>query len=454
MSSETIAAIATASGIGGIGIVRVSGPEAFIIAERLTGAKPSPRSIQLSCFRALTDTTEEIIDEGLVLSFEGPHSFTGEDVVEFHGHGGPVVMDALLEEVLKCGARQARAGEFSERAFINGKLDLVQAESIADLIESGSREAARNAVRSLQGVFSDKINGLLETLTSLRVYVEAAIDFPEEEVDFLNDDKISFSLSQLATQLRDIQNSARQGVLLREGLQVVIAGSPNAGKSSLLNLLAQRDSAIVTPIPGTTRDTLREYIAVDGLPIHIVDTAGLRESDDEIEMEGVRRAKKEIADTDHLLLVIDSTLSQQAIRQELATHLSNISMPESLTVILNKTDMSKIPTGLSTCNNHTAVCLSAQTGEGLEALHRRLKESAGLRISTESGFTARRRHIDALFRTLSSIQKASELLEERTYPELVAEELRLAQQALGEITGSFSSDDLLGEIFSSFCIGK
>lgn len=446
--ADTIAAVATPPGRGGVGIVRVSGAAVPAIARVLIGTVPEPRHAELHSF---TDAHGGRIDHGLALYFPAPHSFTGEHVLELHGHGGPVVMDLLLARVLELGARAARPGEFSQRAFLNDKLDLTQAEAIADLIDAGTAQAARAAMRSLQGEFSQRVHALVESLIHLRMYVEAAIDFPEEEVDFLGDAEIQRLLSVLEAQFEELRASARQGRILREGMTVVIAGQPNAGKSSLLNALAGFDAAIVTPIAGTTRDVLREHIQIDGMPLHVIDTAGLRESGDVVEQEGMRRAWRAIESADRLLLVIDDTVGFTADDQRILDRL-----PQRLphTLIHNKIDLSgHPPSGVANASSDH-LYLSAQQDTGIDALRAHLKHCMGYTGETEHGFTARRRHLDALARAWDHVQKGREQLERHRAGELLAEELHEAQQALNEITGEFSSDDLLGRIFSSFCIGK
>jgi tRNA modification GTPase len=446
--ADTIAAIATPPGRGGVGIVRISGPRAAAIGRAISRRELAPRHASYGPF---FEHDSNALDHGIALFFPAPHSFTGEDVIELQGHGGPIILDCLLREVIRLGARLARPGEFSERAFLNDKLDLAQAEAIADLIDSASEQAARNAVRSLSGEFSRTINNLLEQLIELRLYVEAAIDFPEEEIDFIGDGKIAAALQQLMAALADVLATARQGSLLREGLTVVIAGAPNAGKSSLLNALAGRDSAIVTPIAGTTRDVLREHIQIDGLPLHIIDTAGLRDSPDAIEQEGIRRARQEIERADHILLMVDST-------RDLGTDAAALwpldTLPQRpLTIVRNKCDLSGLNAEI-VGGSSTLVTLSAKTGAGIDLLREHLKRTAGYTQAGEGGFSARRRHLDALERTQSFLQAGAAQLHHRGAGELLAEDLRQAQQALGEITGRFTPDDLLGRIFSSFCIGK
>jgi tRNA modification GTPase len=443
--SDTIAAIATPPGRGGIGIIRISGPQTKTIAQTVLGVVPQPRFATHTVF---LDQDNTAIDDGIALFFPHPNSFTGEDVLELHGHGGPIVQDCLLRRVLQCGARLARPGEFSERAFLNDRLDLAQAEAIADLIDAASEQAARAAVRSLQGEFSKHIQQLVEKLIHLRMYVEAAIDFPEEEIDFLSDKKISSELKNILQELQIVSATAQQGSLLREGMTVVIAGKPNAGKSSLLNKLSGRDSAIVTEIPGTTRDVLREMIQIDGMPLHIIDTAGLRDSADPVEQEGVRRALAEIEKADQILLVLDDKDEQI---EKLPTFISN---KKHLTIIHNKIDLTNKSTGIFKKNAMPVIYLSAKTGAGFDLLREHLKNCMGFNSHTEGNFIARRRHLDALQRAEHYLLNGEQQLANHKAGELLAEDLRLAQQALGEITGEFTADDLLGKIFSSFCIGK
>ena len=446
-SEETIAAVATPPGMGGVGIVRVSGPAVADIAVHLIGTLPQPRIARFSRFR---DAQGEIIDEGIALFFPSPRSFTGEDILELQGHGGPVVMDMLLRRVLESGARLARPGEFSQRAFLNDKLDLAQAEAVADLIESGTAAAARLAVRSLEGAFSRRIQQLVDQLIQLRIYVEAAIDFPEEEIDFLSDGIVSADLRRIIDEVGRVEKSARVGRLLRDGLTLVIAGLPNAGKSSLLNALAGRDSAIVTEIPGTTRDLLRERIQIDGMPLHLVDTAGLRESSDRVEQEGIRRAREEIARADRILWIFDDQADPDL--DELDRTALPADMP--ITLVRNKIDLSGRPAALREGPMGIEIALSARSGEGVELLREHLKESVGYHGSQEGEFIARRRHLEAIKLASEHLLTGQRALLEHRSGELLAEDLRLAQNALSEITGAFSSDDLLGRIFSSFCIGK
>lgn len=450
---ETIAAVATAQGRGGVGIVRVSGPRARAIGITLSGLEPKPRHAHYGPWH---DDDGEVIDQGLLLFFPGPNSFTGEDVLELQGHGGPVVLDMLLQRCLELGARQARPGEFSERAFLNDKLDLAQAEAIADLIEASSAQAARNALRSLQGEFSRRVHELTERLIQLRIYVEAAIDFPEEEIDFLADGHVLGQLDGIRDYLSTVLREAGQGALLREGMTVVIAGRPNAGKSSLLNALAGREAAIVTDIAGTTRDVLREHIHIDGMPLHVVDTAGLRNTDDQVERIGVERALKAIGEADRVLLVVDSTAPEAADPFALwPEFLDEKPDPARVTLIRNKADLSGEPVTLQRCEDgHVTLTLSAKSADGLDQLREHLKACMGFEQTAESGFSARRRHLEALREAQNNLEHGRNQLTLLGAGELLAEDLRLAQQALGEITGAFSSDDLLGRIFSSFCIGK
>ena len=450
--AETIAAVATPPGFGGVGIVRVSGPAVAGIARTLLGRLPCPRYATLSRFRG-SDGTD--IDAGLALYFPAPNSFTGEDVLELQGHGGPVVMDLLLHRTLELGARLARPGEFSERAFLNGKLDLAQAEAVADLIEAGTETAARLAERTLQGVLSRRVQSLVEALTQLRVYCEVALDFPEEEVDFLADSQVTADLDRLIADTQALLADARQGQLVREGLRLVIAGPPNAGKSSLLNALSGADTAIVSHIPGTTRDLLRAEIQIDGMPLHITDTAGLRQAADAIEAEGIRRAQGQIAQADRVLWVFAGDAGMAPDAGSADAHLPP---GVAVTYIRNKIDLTGGAPGLRETPAGPEVALSARSGVGLADLRAHLKAVAGFRGGQGAGtggeFLARRRHLDAIGRALDHLGEAAAVLAATASGELVAEDLRQAQHALGEITGSFSADDLLGRIFSGFCIGK
>ncbi|MCT8559866.1 tRNA uridine-5-carboxymethylaminomethyl(34) synthesis GTPase MnmE [Glaesserella parasuis] len=450
---ETIAAQATPIGRGGIGILRVSGPLATEVAQAVLGKCPKPRIADYLPFK---DEDGTVLDQGIALFFKAPHSFTGEDVLELQGHGGQVILDLLLNRILKVkGVRIARAGEFSEQAFLNNKLDLAQAEAIADLIDATSEQAARSALKSLQGEFSNKINELVDSVIYLRTYVEAAIDFPDEEIDFLVDGKIEAKLNEIIAQLANVRQEAKQGTILREGMKVVIAGKPNAGKSSLLNALAGREAAIVTDIAGTTRDVLREHIHIDGMPLHIIDTAGLREASDEVEKIGIKRAWDEIEQADHVLLMIDSNESQaDSFQQEWATFLAKLPKNIPVTVIRNKVDLTGEAESLVQADNFTVIRLSAQTKVGVDLLQEHLKKSMGYQSSTEGGFIARRRHLVALETAAEHLERGHIQLTQFYAGELLAEELRMVQNALSEITGQFTSDDLLGNIFSSFCIGK
>ncbi|MGA9854554.1 MAG: tRNA uridine-5-carboxymethylaminomethyl(34) synthesis GTPase MnmE [Gammaproteobacteria bacterium] len=444
---DTIAAIATPAGRGGIGIVRVSGPAVPAIAAELFGALPAPRQALL---RTFVDAEGAQLDTGIVLFFPAPQSFTGEDVLELHGHGGPVVTSLVLKRVCELGARLAKSGEFSERAFLNDKLDLAQAEAIADLIDSGSEQAARAALRSLRGEFSARVHQLVETLIALRTYVEAAIDFPDEKLDFLCDGKVAERLTNIRTHFEALSTAAEQGSLLREGLTVVIAGRPNAGKSSLLNRLAGHEAAIVTEIPGTTRDLLREQINLDGLPLHVIDTAGLRDSSDRVEQEGVRRAWEAIRSADRVLLVVDDA---QGFSAEDTGSLEQFPANLPVTLVYNKIDLTGRRPELHASGASVHVALSAKTGMGLDFLRTHLKNTVGFHDTGESVFMARGRHLQALSRAGEHLDEAQQRLQEHA-GELLAEELRLAQLCLSEITGEFTSEDLLTRIFSSFCIGK
>jgi tRNA modification GTPase len=447
--TDTIVAAATPPGRGGVGIVRLSGPKVPELAALMVGDLPKPRH---ATFARFLDAHQEPIDAGLALFFPAPHSYTGEHVLELHGHGGPLVVEALVARVVELGARRAQPGEFTQRAFLNDKLDLAQAEAIADLIDAGSREAARAAMRSLQGEFSTMVRGLTDAIIDLRTYVEAAIDFPEEEIDFLADRQLTERFQSVREHFAGVEQSARQGRLLREGMTVVIAGRPNAGKSSLLNRLAGYDAAIVTPIPGTTRDIVRERINIDGMPLHILDTAGLRQGGDEVEAEGIRRAHAEMHRADRVLFVIDvlEDPSGRAFHEERRRLPSDV----PVTLIFNKCDRAVGIPVADTTAGPPRITMSARTGEGLDALRAHLKVCMGYQTLDAGTVSARQRHLDALARARRHTEEAARQLQERRAGELVAEELRVAQQALNEITGEFTSDDLLGRIFSSFCIGK
>ncbi|WKJ91223.1 tRNA uridine-5-carboxymethylaminomethyl(34) synthesis GTPase MnmE [Methylomonas montana] len=445
LDGDTIAAIATPPGNGGVGIIRISGPAAPGIAENLTGKiLPKPRYAQFSNF---LDADGYVIDSGLLLYFAAPASFTGEQVLELQGHGGSVVLDMLLRRVLELGARLANPGEFSQRAFLNNKIDLAQAEAIADLISSGTEQAVRSAQQSMQGVFSEQINELIDELIELRVFIEAAIDFVDEEIDFLGDGVVAGRIQRLQAKLAEICKTAQQGRLLHDGMTVVLAGKPNAGKSSLLNALAGHDAAIVTDIAGTTRDVLRERIQLDGMPLHVIDTAGLHDSDNPVEQEGIRRARQEIAKADQILLLIDSTDTDSASLDD--------SLPANIAItkVFNKIDLVGGQARAAQTPQGTEIHLSIKHRLGLDLLRQHLKQSMGFTESADNVFVARTRHIQALQQAAQAVDSAAEQLRHQAH-ELVAEELRQAQTSLSAITGEFTSDDLLGEIFSNFCIGK
>lgn len=456
-SGDTIVARATPAGTGGIGVVRVSGPLAQEIATNMLGRLPPPRVATFGNFR---DASGQMLDQGIALFFPLPHSFTGEDVLELHGHGGPVVVAALVDAAVAHGARLAEPGEFSRRAFLNDKLDLAQAEAIADLVASGSTQAARAALRSLSGAFSRAVSELSEKLTSLRVHVEAAIDFPEEDIDFLTDGALLARVEDCAVAFRQLRRSAGIGCVLRDGYRVVIVGRPNAGKSSLMNRLSGQDSSIVTEVAGTTRDIVREQINVEGLVIELVDTAGLREDPDVVEAEGIRRAREAMASADAVLWIQDASSAAASVPDvagDKASEAGSVGqdLPEGVPriIVRNKIDLGRDPPGLLE-RQPPVVNISALTGAGIDSLRAELRQLAGYRDLGEGAFTARRRHLDALDRALSHFEAGRAALENEAAGELFAEELKLAQLDLGEITGAFSSDDLLGRIFGEFCIGK
>lgn len=439
--TDTIAAIATGAGAAGVGAVRVSGPLAPTIAATLLGREPAPRHAHFAAFR---DGDGELIDRGLLLYFPGPASYTGEHVAELQGHGSAVLLDALLRRCIDLGARLARPGEFTERAFLNGKLDLAQAEAVADLVAATSRAGARAALRSMEGVFSARVDDLLAELIALRVHIEAAIDFPEEEIDFLADPVIADNLAALRTHLDELLIETRRGVRLNDGIAIAIVGRPNAGKSSLLNALAGQERAIVTDIAGTTRDVLREAIHIDGVALELADTAGLRDSDDVVEREGIRRARAQLERCDVALLVTDAEHADadRAFFDGTPEHATRIT-------VVNKIDIGHV----AARREGDTLWLSARTGEGLDTLRALLKQLATAGAG-EGAFSARRRHVAALERVRDHLERTATALHDAHAGELAAEELRQAQQALGEITGAYSSDDLLGAIFGSFCIGK
>jgi tRNA modification GTPase len=459
---DTIVAMATPRGRGGVGIVRVSGSLVPQIAEQILGKTPKVRVAEHLTF---LDKKREPLDKGIALFFKGPHSFTGEDVLELQGHGGPVIMDVLLQEVITSGARLAQPGEFSLRAFLNNKIDLLQAEAISDLINASTVDAARGAMRSLQGAFSVQVENVVQALIQLRMYVEAAIDFPEEEIDFLKEGSIGEKLDKIIKKIEAVTHKVRQGALMSDGVKVVIAGLPNAGKSSLLNALSGFEAAIVTEIPGTTRDVLREQISIDGLLVQFIDTAGLREEAEIVEKEGIKRALKEISLADHVVWVVDgSTLfskdhdnltDEGTVKESLWKECEGyISEEIGKTVLYNKIDKVGLAPKIQKRENYTMVFASAKTGEGIEIFREHIKEVMGFSKTTEGNFTARRRHLESLLNAQKYLREGARQLHEFKAGELLAEELREAQLALESITGRFTSDDLLGKIFSEFCIGK
>ena len=478
LTTDTIAALATAPGKSGICVVRVSGPGAASIAKSILAFAPTPRTAHLSKFK---DANDDIIDEGIALFFKGPASFTGEDVLELQGHGGLSVQKLILDRVLNLGARLANPGEFSERAFLNNKIDLVQAEAIADLIDANSAQAARSALRTLSGEFSTKVNHLVAELTKIRVNIEAAIDFSDEDIDIITESRVKEGLREISESLTLALSQANKGMLLKEGMQVVIAGEPNAGKSSLLNALLGNDSAIVTSIAGTTRDLLSEQLQIEGMPVHITDTAGLRLSEDVVEQEGIRRAADAVRKSDKVILVIDSsasalykeTLSEHSLQELSLSLVPNLLLDEptlfaKTLVVFNKADLTpgavvgrgtlKVPSSLQTVDGVPdtldTITLSAKRNDGIDGLRDALKESIGFNSMIEGAFVARERHLIALRTASTLIQSAERCLVDGVPFELAAEDLRLAQNELGKITGQITSDDLLGEIFSNFCVGK
>ncbi len=446
ISNDTIAAIATPPGNGGVGIIRISGDKVPDIAEQLLNQMPTPRHAHFTSFK---DQNGEVLDQGILIYFPSPHSFTGEHILELQVHGGAVLMDMLLRRLLLFNIRLARPGEFSERAFLNDKMDLAQAEAIADLITGSTEKSVRSAQKSLQGIFSEQINDLTQELTELRIYVEAAIDFADEEIDFLNEGVIENRLNNIIERLATIKRTAQQGQLLRDGMTLVLAGKPNAGKSSLLNALTGQDSAIVTDIAGTTRDILKESIQIDGMPLHIIDTAGLHETENSVEQEGIRRAYQAIQQADLILLLVDA--QDGKVDNSLLQ-----SMPEQIptTIVFNKIDLLNQDPKINTEGDTVQLYLSIKKQSGLDLLKQHLKSRMNYHDDEDNVFIARRRHIEAIHQAYKHVQLALEQLQQFQAGELVAEELKSAQSFLGEITGKLSSDDLLGKIFSSFCIGK
>ncbi|MBX2838340.1 MAG: tRNA uridine-5-carboxymethylaminomethyl(34) synthesis GTPase MnmE [Gammaproteobacteria bacterium] len=447
---DTIAAVATGSGRAGIGVIRISGPDVPNISRAILG---EPLTARHACYLPFLSAEDQPLDVGIAIRFEAPNSYTGEDVLELQGHGGPVVLDLVLARVLECGARAARPGEFTERAFLNDRMDLAQAEAVADLIDSNSKSAAQAAVRSMSGEFSKAVYGIRDELIALRVWLEAALDFSEEEIDFLSDPELKDRTSRLIQRFDDLIANASQGQKLRDGLSVVIAGVTNVGKSSLLNALSGSDTAIVTDIAGTTRDVLHTELLIDDVPMHVIDTAGLRSTDDVVEQEGIRRAERAVESADHVLVVVDAS------RPELPELDQRIDAP--CTYVLNKVDLLAAADPIAVVANTlpidataSVVALSAKTGEGLAELKQHLLSLAGQDRSLEGIYLARRRHLEGLHTAQASTERALEHLQTGALPELAAEELRLGLQALDDITGRFDSEDLLGEIFSSFCIGK
>jgi tRNA modification GTPase len=446
---DTIVAAATPPGRGGVGIVRVSGPKVPEIAAVILGELPQPRR---ATFARFLDSHNETLDAGLALFFPAPHSYTGEHVLELQGHGGTLVLEAVVARVIEIGGRRAQPGEFTQRAFLNDKVDLAQAEAIADLIDAGSNAAVRAAMRSLQGEFSAMVRGLTDAVIELRTYVEAAIDFPEEEVDFLADEQLEGRFQSVREHFEGVEQSARQGRLLREGMTVVIAGRPNAGKSSLLNRLAGYEAAIVTPLPGTTRDIVRERIDIDGMPLHVLDTAGLRQGGDLVEEEGIRRAKVEMTRADRVLFVVDA--AEDPLGTAFSDEKDRMPPDVPVTLVFNKCDLAVGIPVPDTLAGPQRITVSATTGKGIDSLRAHLKVCMGYQTLESGTVSARQRHIESLARARRNVDEAYRQLQDRRAGELVAEELRGAQQALSEITGEFTSEDLLGKIFSSFCIGK
>ncbi|MBY0499146.1 MAG: tRNA uridine-5-carboxymethylaminomethyl(34) synthesis GTPase MnmE [Nitrosomonas sp.] len=450
VSPNIIAAIATPPGRGGIGVIRISGNNLAKLAQVILGKLPKPRHASLGKF---LDTEGQIIDQGIVLYFPGPHSYTGEDVLELHGHGGPAVINLLLKSCLSAGARLAQPGEFTLRAYLNNKIDLIQAESVAALIEASTQEAARCAVNSLQGHFSARIDVLVGLLITLRMLIEATLDFPEDEIDNLKTLQIREKLDHIVAQLEQTLSGARQGNLLQEGIRIVLAGAPNVGKSSLLNQLVEEDAAIVTEIPGTTRDTIHRTITLGGMPIHIIDTAGLRETGDIVEQKGIERTLAAIKCANLVLRLLDSSQHQPAAPDPIKQYIPD---DKPQITVFNKIDLRNESPKMEADEHNSIIHLSAKTGAGIELLRQKILHLAGWQFNHagEGIFMARQRHLEALTQASAHLQNAQEYAENEYQLELIAEELRLAQTALSAITGQFTADDLLGEIFSHFCIGK
>ena len=442
---DTIAAIATASGAGGIGVVRVSGPAVQLIAAQVLGSCPAPRHASYLDFK---QANGELIDRGIAIFYPNPHSYTGEDVLELQAHGGTALMQILLARCIVLGARQAEPGEFTRRAYLNDKIDLAQAEAVADVINAATIEAAKSAVRSLSGEFSQRISALLLKLIDLRMFVEACLDFPEEEIDFITQGRVAEKLASIITELNSVFSKAKQGSLLREGINVVLVGQPNVGKSSLMNQLAGEEIAIVTSIAGTTRDTIKNAIQINGVPLHVIDTAGLRETDDEVEKFGIARTWRAAESANIALLLVDAahgiTETEKSILARLPQEIRKI-------WVHNKIDVANELALAKEINGAMHIYLSAKTGAGLELLKSHLLKLAGYENNSEGVFMARARHLEALLKVETHLSIAGQQIKSA---ELLAEELRIAQTALGSITGEFTPDDLLGEIFSKFCIGK
>ena len=445
LRTDVIAAVATAPGRGGIGVVRISGADLKSWFLPLLGKIPKAR---YAAFASFLSGDGSVIDQGIALYFPAPHSYTGEDVLELQGHGGPVVLQLVLQRCLELGARVAEPGEFTKRAFLNEKLDLAQAESVADLIDASTAAAARSAMRSLSGEFSDCIHGMERSLIDLRLLVEATLDFPEEEIDVMRDTDAMARLASVQSKLHEVLARARRGSVLRNGLQVVLVGQPNVGKSSLLNRLAGFERAIVTAVPGTTRDALREHVEIEGVPLHVIDTAGLRETEDEVERIGISRTWNEIARADVILLLVDA---REGVADEDLDILGRLPADVERITISNKSDVADKQPGRRDAGGSVEITLSAKTGEGVELLRGELLRVAGFQYGGGDVFAARERHLQALLAAERHLELAGQ---QATHAELFAEELRLCQEAIGLITGKFSADDLLGEIFSRFCIGK